>query len=80
MDEQIHTDNTETLTGAISLLAEIRYAAGDPKGKLMQDELVRKIRIMRNSLESIAFLTKTPDETTVAQIKTIATDALNPLQ
>ncbi len=32
----------------LHLLSDIRAAAGDPKGTLMQDELVEKIRNMRN--------------------------------
>lgn len=50
----IHTDSTETLNAALRLLADIREAAGDPEGKLMQDELVARIRRMREGLESIA--------------------------
>ena len=53
MDEQIHTDNTATLAGARRLIADIRAAAGDPEGKLMQDELVERIRRMRGALRHV---------------------------
>ena len=49
MDEQIHTDNAMTLAAALRLIADIREAAGDPEGKLMQDELVARIREIRQS-------------------------------
>ncbi len=49
MDEQINTDNAATLAAALRLIADIRAAAGDPEGKLMQDELVERIREMRQS-------------------------------
>ena len=54
IQQQIHTDNTETLTGALQLIADIREAAGDPEGKLTQDELVARIRRMRITLRRIA--------------------------
>jgi hypothetical protein len=53
MDEQIHTDNAATLNAALRFIADIREAAGDPEGKLMQNELVARIRRMRESLEGI---------------------------
>ena len=56
MDEQINTDNADTLNAALRLIADIREAAGDPEGKLMQDELVAKIRRMRKALEKIQAL------------------------
>jgi len=43
MDDQIHADNVALL----KLLADIRCAAGDPEGRLMQDELVKHIADMR---------------------------------
>lgn len=46
-------DDAQTLQAALSLLARIREAAGDPKGKLMQDELVERIGRMREGLEQI---------------------------
>ena len=48
--QQIHTDNTETLAAALQLIADIREAAGDPEGKLTQDELVARIRDWREEL------------------------------
>jgi CHASE3 domain sensor protein len=53
MDEQINTDNADTLNAALRLIADIREAAGDPEGKLMQDELVAKIRRMRGALQHV---------------------------
>lgn len=53
MDEQINTDNADTLAAALRLIADIREAAGDPEGKLMQDELVAKIRRMRGALQHV---------------------------
>ena len=76
--EQIHTDNTETLNAALRLIADIREAAGDPEGKLMQDELVRKIRRMRCALEAIV---EHKDPSTKHGLAAkIATDALDPLK
>ncbi len=49
----INTDNTATLAGALRLIADIRAAAGDPEGKLMQDELVERIRRMRGALRHV---------------------------
>jgi hypothetical protein len=46
-----NTDNADTLAGALRLIADIRAAAGDPEGKLMQDELVSRIRRMREGLQ-----------------------------
>lgn len=51
--EHIRTDNTDTLNAALRLIADIREAAGDPEGKLMQDELVARIRRMREGLKQI---------------------------
>lgn len=34
----------KTTTSLFNLIYEIRVAAGDPEGKLMQDELVEKIK------------------------------------
>jgi hypothetical protein len=36
-------EEQDTVFSLLSLLAEIRVAAGDPEGKLMQDELVARI-------------------------------------
>lgn len=48
--QEIHTDNADTLAAALRLIADIREAAGDPDGKLMQDELVERIREWREEL------------------------------
>ena len=48
-----NTDNAETLNAALRLIVDIRAAAGDPEGKLMQDELVERIRRMREALKVI---------------------------
>jgi hypothetical protein len=40
--------------GLLGLVADIRAAVGDPKGKLMQDELVAHCRSMRSALEKLA--------------------------
>jgi hypothetical protein len=37
----------------LSLLADIRMAAGDPTGKLMQTELVRHIRGLRECADTL---------------------------
>lgn len=42
------TDNN--ITGLLNLIADIRKAAGDPTGKLMQDELVARIEALRATL------------------------------
>jgi hypothetical protein len=54
--QQVHADNADTLAAALRLIADIREAAGDPEGKLMQDELVERIRRMRKALEKIQAL------------------------
>lgn len=46
------SDAQAELIGAVALIAHIRSAAGDPEGKLMQDELVEKIRMMREAWDS----------------------------
>lgn len=38
----------------LRVLADIREAAGDPEGRLMQDELVRRIAVFRDALSEIA--------------------------
>jgi hypothetical protein len=38
----------------LGLVADIRAAVGDPKGKLMQDELVAHCKAMRSALEKLA--------------------------
>ena len=48
-----NTDDAETLNKALILLVDIREAAGDPEGKLMQDELVARIQCMREALAEI---------------------------
>ena len=84
MDEQIHTDNADTLNAALRLIADIREAAGDPEGKLMQSELVARIRRMREALHEILDEAMS-DEKAVAEfggytldeeIRTKITDAL----
>lgn len=42
-----YTTAKDTNTALLYLLARIREAAGDPEGKLMQDELVEQIRKIR---------------------------------
>ena len=37
----------------LSLIADIREAVGDPRGRLMQDELVERCRAMRDALERL---------------------------
>lgn len=37
----------------LSLIADIREAVGDPRGRLMQDELVERCRVMRDALERL---------------------------
>lgn len=59
--DNIHTDNTDTLNAALRLLADIREAAGDPEGKLTQDELVARIRRMRETLTEIHSACGDPD-------------------
>ena len=44
----------------IGLLADIRKAAGDPTGKLMQDELVAHIAALRANAERYQWLRDTP--------------------
>lgn len=74
----IHTDNTDTLNSVLRLLADIRKAAGDPEGKLMQDELVRKIRRMRCALEVI--VEHKDPSTKYGLAAKIASEALDPLK
>ena len=43
----------------LSLLADIRKAAGDPTGKLMQDELVASIAALRADSERLNYIERT---------------------
>ena len=73
----IHTDNTVTLNAALRLLANIREAAGDPEGKLMQDELVAKINRMREALEGIMKVPENQSQHVYStMVKSIAKQAL----
>lgn len=72
----IHTDNTATLNAALLLLAEIRAAAGDPEGKLMQDELVARIRRMRDGLKEIRRIPFLHSAIYKSNVKSLANDAL----
>lgn len=75
--QQIHTDNTATLNAALRLLANIREAAGDPQGKLMQDELIAKINRMREALEGIMNVPENQSQHVYgAMVKAIARKAL----
>ena len=56
-----NTDNTETLNAALRLIADIREAAGDPEGKLMQDELVARIQCTSEVLAEIHNACGDPD-------------------
>lgn len=58
--------DTET-TGLLNLLADIRAAAGDPEGKLMQDELVAHIADLHAKAE-------TPPEADVENLLLLAVD------
>lgn len=44
----------------LKLLADIRAAAGDPEGRLMQDELVAHIKELRKDQERLDWLLKAP--------------------
>ena len=48
-----NTDNADAFKFSLDLLADICAAAGDPEGKLMHDELVKRISRMREALEKI---------------------------
>lgn len=74
----IYTDNSAALAASLCLIAEIRAAAGDPEGKLMQDELVRKIRRMRCALEAI--VEHKDPSTKYGLAARIASEALDPLK
>jgi len=49
-NKELYKDNTSLY----ALLYEIRKAAGDPEGKLMQDDLIRHIANHRQSVERSA--------------------------
>lgn len=59
--DNIHTDYVVPLTAALRLIADIREAAGDPEGKLMQDELVATIRRMQEERTEIHSAVGDPD-------------------
>ena len=42
----------ETSPGLLMLIARIREAAGDPAGKLMQDELIERVAELRKALDA----------------------------
>ena len=50
------TDNN--IAGLFALIADIRKAAGDPTGKLMQDELVAHIAGLRATSDRAEFMLK----------------------
>lgn len=52
----------------LRLLGSIREAAGDPEGKLMQDELVDHIRAMREELERLSELVCEQDHEVIMAI------------
>ena len=72
----IHTDNTDTLNSVLRLLADIRKAAGDPEGKLMQDELVARIRRMREGLKEIRRIPFLHSAIYKSNVKSLAKEAL----
>lgn len=74
--QQINTDDTETLNKALRLLVNIREAAGDPEGKLMQDELVARIRRMREGLKEIRSIPFLHSAIYKSNVKSLANDAL----
>ena len=74
--QDIHTDNTETLNAALRLIADIREAAGDPGGRLMQDELVARIRRMREGLKEIRSIPFLHSAIYKSNVKSLANDAL----
>lgn len=39
-------EDQSALVAALNLIADIRIAAGDPEGKMMQDELVKYIAVL----------------------------------
>ena len=53
---------SDDYVSALYLLADIRSAIGDPNGKLMQDELVEKIRQIREELERMLDLTSNEED------------------
>lgn len=46
-------DARQSAWALLSLVADIRVAVGDPRGRLMQDELVERCRKMREALERL---------------------------
>lgn len=74
--QQINTDNAEALNAALRLIADIRESAGDPEGKLMQDELVARIRRMREALEKTHGLPFVHATSYRNNIRSIAQEAL----
>ena len=63
----------------LSLLADIRVAAGDPTGKLMQDELVHHIRALRecaDTLRKIAAMPRRTKEQRLAKACVVFCDAM----
>lgn len=60
--KQNKTKNPDTIY-LLNLLADIREAAGDPEGKLMQDELVEHIRRLREKAEEYEKIQKTNKQT-----------------
>ena len=73
----INTDNADTLNAALRLIADIREAAGDLGGKLMQDELVARIRRMREGLEGIQIIpSNQPQHVYEVMVKAMTRSAL----
>lgn len=48
---------------ACGLLADIRAAAGDPKGKLMQPELLHRIRALAECEKTLRLIAEKPRKT-----------------
>ena len=65
------------LTGAISLLADVCDAAGSPTGKQTPEELVARIRRMREALEGIQMIpSNQPQHVYEVMVKAITRTAL----
>lgn len=74
--QQINTDDTETLNKALRLLVNIREAAGDPEGKLTLIELVARIRRMREGLKEIRRIPFLHSAIYKSNVKSLAKEAL----
>lgn len=71
--------NRDATPREIDLLYRIRVAAGDPTGKLMQDELVHRIAAMREMekvLRQIAEMTRRTKEQRLAKSCVVFFDAM----